>query len=85
MLGVHQDDPPGRLIARPCDEVGAVAGKLLAEAELVTARVLRVDGIEHGHLVLGDRAHLGRLGHRGECTWRVVVVLGGGLGEGPGV
>ena len=78
----EQEHPAGRLIARPGDEVGALAGQLLAEADLVAALVLGVGGIEHAHLGLGDRAHFECLGHRGECTWRVLVVLGGCWGWG---
>jgi len=33
MLGVDEENPPGRLIARPGDEVGALAGQLLAHAK----------------------------------------------------
>jgi hypothetical protein len=74
MLGVHEEDPPGRFIAPPGDEVGALAGHLLAEAQLVTALVLGIRSIEHGHVGLGDGAHLRRLGHRASVSGRVLVV-----------
>jgi hypothetical protein len=84
VLRLCQKYPASRLLARPCDEVGALTVQLLLQTPAVPALVLGEGDIEHGHLGLGDRSHGGRLGHCGECTWRVVAVLGGGFEWGRG-
>jgi hypothetical protein len=76
VLREDEEHPAGRRLARPGDEVGALSSKLPAEAELMAALTFRIRSIEHCHLGLGYRAHLGHRMHRGECTRRGLVVFG---------